>query len=117
MIDFFKQLLAFLKNVSQDQRIPEKDKKVLAALILMCVSPIDLIPDWIPVIGLLDDVVVAALILDYLFEVLDSEVLLTHWPWTLKRFLLLKRISRFISWLAPKTLKKKIWSYQGSVYK
>ena len=113
---FFPKLLDFLKNVTNDERIPAHDKKILAALVALIISPVDLIPDWIPVIGWIDDWIILALVLDYFFNVLDSEVLLSHYPWGMKSFLRLKRWSSLISWSAPNWLKSRIWNYVGSPY-
>ncbi len=113
---FFQKGLKFLKDVSTDARIPDRDKQVLSALIVLIVSPVDLIPDWIPVVGQLDDLVMLALVLDYFFNVLDSEVLLSHWPWGMKSFASLRRFARFGGMFAPRFLKKRVWKYVGSPY-
>ena len=107
----FTGLIKFIKDVANDDRIPESDKKILLALLALIISPFDLIPDWIPVIGQLDDILMLALILDYLFEVLDQDILLTHYPWDMKSFLKIKRTSSWISMLAPEFIKKRLWSY------
>lgn len=117
LIQFGKNVLQFLKDVANDERIPPQDKTVLLALIALVISPFDIIPDWIPVLGQLDDLVIIALILDYFFNKLDSEILLTHYPWGMKSFAALRRYARFVAIVTPSVLKNRIWSYQGSVYK
>ena len=117
VIKFGKNILQFLKDVANDERIPPRDKKVLLALIALLISPFDIIPDWIPILGQLDDLVIIAIILDYLFNKLDSEVLLSHYPWGMKSFVSLRRYSKMIAWITPTALKNKIWTYQGSPYK
>lgn len=116
MTAFFDKALTFMKGVVDDERIPERDKKVLTALLLLIVSPIDLIPDWIPLVGQLDDLVMIAIVLDYFFSVLDQEILLSHWPWDMKSYTRLRRFARTIGILAPRFLKKQIWKYVGSPY-
>lgn len=116
-MEFIKKVLNFLRNVVQDERIPSRDKKVLLALVALILSPIDLIPDWIPILGLLDDFVILAIVLDYFFEVLDSEILLSHYPWGMKSFSALRHSSRLITRVAPRSLKNLIWQYEGSPYK
>jgi len=103
--------------VSQDKRIPSRDKKVLITLIALIISPVDIIPDWIPILGIMDDLFIFALVLDYFFEVLDKEVLLSHYPWGMKSFTALQRFSRLVTHLAPRTLKNLIWKYKSSPYK
>lgn len=113
---FFEKLINFMKEVINDQRIPGRDKKVLAALVLLIISPIDFIPDWIPILGQLDDLMMGALILDYFFTVLDSVVLLSHWPWGMKSFSWIKRLARTLGVLAPRFLKRALWKYTGDPY-
>lgn len=113
---FFHQLKAFIQNTAKDERIPEKDKKILLAMVALVLSPFDLIPDWIPLIGLLDDVIIISFILDYFFNVLDSRILLSHFPWDMKAFVRLKKIAHATQFLVPDILKKKLWSYVGDPY-
>lgn len=112
-----KEIANFVKNVANDERIPARDKKVLLTLTALILSPIDLIPDWIPVIGVMDDLVMIAIILDYLFEHLDSDILLSHYPFGMKSFITLRRFSRMISWMTPSFIKSKIWKFKPDIYK
>jgi len=72
MLKFIRKLNSFLAALAADPRIPARDKAVLAGLCAYLASPLDLIPDFIPVIGYLDDLVVAALVLDYVFHMAPS---------------------------------------------
>ncbi len=114
--NFFSETAQFLKNVSQDERIPQRDKVVLAGLIVLVISPIDIIPDFIPIIGLLDDIVILAIIADYFFEVLDQQIILSHYPWGMKSYVWLKRIAKVITHLTPKVVKNYIWKYKPDPY-
>lgn len=116
MIDFFKKVAKFIKDVSEDERIPSRDKKVLIALLALVISPFDLIPDWIPIIGLLDDFVIIALILHYLFEHLDQNILLSHYPWGMKSYTFIRRSCKVIASFAPNSLKNRIWKYEPPKY-
>ena len=104
-----KKLLAFLKAIKDDPRISTRNRIVLAALLAWLVSPVDLIPDWIPLAGQLDDLVVALLVLDYLFASADSEVILEHWPWDRRHFLTARRTVRAFSWIVPRRLKERVF--------
>jgi uncharacterized membrane protein YkvA (DUF1232 family) len=114
--NFFKKLNKFLIDVAQDPEIPERDKKVILAMIALIISPIDIIPDWIPVFGMLDDAIILALVLDYFFDVLDSRVLLRHFPWNMKSFARIKRLARITSFLVPGFIKNNIWKYKKDPY-
>ena len=111
-----KDLIEFVKAVARDSRIPERDKKVLIGLIALILSPIDLIPDWIPVLGVLDDIVIIAIVLDYLFNRLDQEILLSHYPWGMKSFVRVRKVARIVAVLTPSVIKDKIWKFKPAVY-
>ncbi|MFK8137972.1 MAG: DUF1232 domain-containing protein [Bdellovibrionales bacterium] len=116
-METLKKLIQFLKDVANDERIPSSDKKILIVLIGLVISPLDIIPDWIPIIGVLDDIVILAIIFDYLFEILDTNVLLDHYPFGMKSFHWTKRAASIITGLTPKWVRDRIWSYKGDIYK
>jgi len=60
--------------------VPRSAKVAVIVAGLWVVSPIDLIPEFLPVIGPLDDVVVAALALRFAARRLPPEVLFDAWP-------------------------------------
>ncbi len=109
---WLKLIIQFIRDVAQDPRIPERDKTVIMALAMLIVSPLDLIPDWIPFLGILDDLILLALILDYFFSVLEQSLLLSHYPWGIKSFIMLKKSAHLLSWWVPDFLKDKIWQYR-----
>ncbi len=111
-----RELFAFVKAVAGDPRIPERDKTVLVALVALIASPFDIIPDWIPIIGILDDIVILAIVLDYLFNRLDQQILLSHYPWGMKSYVRIRRVSRSVAVLTPGFIKDKIWKFKPSVY-
>jgi uncharacterized membrane protein YkvA (DUF1232 family) len=111
MQNFFKDLKEFIVNTAKDERIPERDKKIILAMVALILSPVDLIPDWIPMIGLLDDFILIALILDYFFEVLDQAILLSHYPWGMKSFARIRRLASITSFLVPSFIKNNLWKY------
>ena len=115
--NFGSDCVVFIKAVASDDRIPSRDKKVILACLALVVSPLDLIPDWIPIIGILDDIVLIAIVLDYFFDVLDQDIILSHFPWSMKTYTWLRRTSRMISRLTPTFIKSNIWKFEGDVYK
>lgn len=117
MLTFLNDLKNFIKDVANDPRIPSRDKKMVLALFALIISPFDIIPDWIPIIGWLDDLLLLATILDYFFEVLDQEIILSHFPWDMKKYACLRRLSRMITGITPRWLKKILWKFEGSPYR
>lgn len=114
---FLSQLVKFVKDVAQDERIPARDKKMILAFLALIISPVDIIPDWIPIIGVMDDLVLMAIVLDYFFEVLDQEIILAHYPWGMKSYVRLRKASRLITYLTPRPIKNLIWKFESSPYK
>lgn len=113
---FLKDGVTFIQNVTHDPRIPETDKKILLVLLALIVSPIDIIPDWIPVLGQIDDVIILGIILDYFFNHLDQEILLSHYPWGMTSFIRMRKVARVITFFAPSWVKDRIWKFKPSVY-
>lgn len=75
-------VLRLLKRLAADSALPRRIRVVLAALIAFVVSPIDLIPDAIPVIGFADDVVLVILVLRWISRTAGRDGLVRHWPGT-----------------------------------
>ena len=83
-------LLLLFKDLARDDRVPRGSKVLLLIGAIWFASPIDLIPEFIPVLGPLDDAVVAALILRHLLKTAGPEIIREHWrgdPNTLDRLL------------------------------
>jgi uncharacterized membrane protein YkvA (DUF1232 family) len=83
-------LVLLFRGLLRDRRVPPSSKALLWGAVLWIVSPIDLIPEFVPVIGPLDDAVVAALVLRFVLKRTDREVLFEHWrgdPATLERLI------------------------------
>ena len=73
-------LLRLLRDVVGDRATPLDVRIVIVVLVAWIVSPIDLIPEFIPVLGPADDVVVAIVALRYLRRRLGSAAQRDRWP-------------------------------------
>ena len=69
-----------IRRLRRDRRVPRRAKLAVAFAGLWVLSPIDLIPEFVPVIGPLDDVIVVALALRYAARKVPREVLFDAWP-------------------------------------
>lgn len=69
-----------VRRLRKDPRVPKRVKAVVAFAGLWVLSPIDLIPEFLPVIGPLDDIVVVALALRYAARCIPPEALIDAWP-------------------------------------
>lgn len=72
--------LTTARRLRGDPRVPRRVKVAVGLAALWVLSPVDLIPEFLPVIGPLDDVVVVALALRYAARRLPRDVLLEAWP-------------------------------------
>jgi uncharacterized membrane protein YkvA (DUF1232 family) len=77
---FIPDCVTTVRRLRGDPRVPGRAKVALALAGLWLLSPIDLIPEFLPVIGPLDDVVVVALALRYAARQVPRQVLLDAWP-------------------------------------
>ncbi|MDB5049038.1 MAG: hypothetical protein JWO30_2109 [Fibrobacteres bacterium] len=109
MKEFFRKSLSFAVALSKDPRIPSRDKAVLAGMLALVVSPFDIIPDFIPVLGQLDDLMILLLMLDYACNRVPDEVLREHFPWEPRHLLAWRRRVGFFVKLVPHWVKDKIW--------
>lgn len=64
----------------RDSSVPRRHKLLLAGLLAYLALPFDLVPDFIPVAGLLDDALVTALVLRALVKASGEESIRAHWP-------------------------------------
>jgi uncharacterized membrane protein YkvA (DUF1232 family) len=71
-----------LLSLAADRDVPTAAKVVMAAMAVYLVSPIDLVPDFIPLLGYLDDVILAAVVVDGVLSFVDRTLVLRYWPGT-----------------------------------
>ncbi|HWD42342.1 MAG TPA: DUF1232 domain-containing protein [Actinomycetota bacterium] len=77
---FLPACVTLVGRLRADPRVPWKAKAAVVLAGLWVLSPIDLLPEFLPVIGPLDDVVVVALALRYAARRVPRQVLLEAWP-------------------------------------
>jgi uncharacterized membrane protein YkvA (DUF1232 family) len=76
---FLPACVTLVRRLRADPRVPWQAKAAVVVAGLWVLSPIDLLPEFLPVIGPLDDVVVVALALRYATRRVPREVLLEAW--------------------------------------
>jgi uncharacterized membrane protein YkvA (DUF1232 family) len=77
---FLPDCVTAMRTLRGDPRVPRRAKIALLVAVLWVLSPIDLIPEFLPVIGPLDDVIAVALLLRYAGRTVPRQVLLDAWP-------------------------------------
>jgi uncharacterized membrane protein YkvA (DUF1232 family) len=70
----FKAQLKFYRDVRQDLRTPRVAKILLGLALAYTLSPVDVIPDFIPVIGYLDDVLIVGVLVMLAMRLVPREV-------------------------------------------
>lgn len=85
-------VLRLLRAVLVDRAVPLDVRLVLVGLLAWILSPIDLIPEFIPVLGPLDDVVVAIVAMRFVRRRLGVDALRARWAGTPEGFALLLRV-------------------------
>jgi uncharacterized membrane protein YkvA (DUF1232 family) len=103
-------IIATLRGLAVDPVLPKRAKIALAAAVLYLVSPVDLIPDFIPVVGYLDDLIVAAILVDGILSFVDRGVILKYWPGSPELLERVARSARVLAAWVPKRLKARIFS-------
>jgi uncharacterized membrane protein YkvA (DUF1232 family) len=68
-----------LYRLARDPRVPARSKATLFILGGYLASPIDLIPDFIPGIGQLDDIAIVAFVLDQMLNRIPEDIVREHW--------------------------------------
>jgi uncharacterized membrane protein YkvA (DUF1232 family) len=76
---FIPDCLLLFRGLVRDPRVPTGRKLLLGASLVYLAMPIDLVPDFIPVAGQLDDAIVVALVLRSLLRSGGPELLHEHW--------------------------------------
>ena len=85
--------LVLARGLLGDREVPARCKLALGALVLYLASPIDLVPDFVPVIGVLDDAIIVALTLRWIVREAGPERVQRHWRGTPRGLELLLRVA------------------------
>jgi uncharacterized membrane protein YkvA (DUF1232 family) len=72
--------IVLFRRLISDPRVPRGRKLLLLALVAYLLVPFDLVPDFIPVAGQLDDAIIAALVLRAVLRAGGPALIREHWP-------------------------------------
>lgn len=98
-------LAKLLGRLARDPRVPPRSKTFAGIMAAYLVSPIDLIPDFIPLIGRTDDVVLAAFTLNHLIQSAGYDVVREHWDGSDDVLDLVTDAVDFVAGLVPRTVR------------
>ena len=78
LLERFKKELKFYQSVLKDSRTPKLSKFFLGLAVAYALNPIDLIPDFIPILGYLDDLIIVPALIFIAVRLIPEELLQEH---------------------------------------
>jgi uncharacterized membrane protein YkvA (DUF1232 family) len=103
-------LARLIARLLADPVLPRVAKIALAAAAIYLASPVDLIPDFLPFLGYLDDVLLAAVVLDGILNYVDRALVLRYWPGSPATLDRLARAAHLLAVWVPSRLKARIFA-------
>ena len=86
--------LRLLTRLSKDTSLPRRVRIRAVLLLVYLASPIDLIPDFIPVIGYADDAIISYVVLRSVVRAAGPDVVTNHWPGSPEGLTAIRRLLR-----------------------
>jgi uncharacterized membrane protein YkvA (DUF1232 family) len=77
---FVPDCIVLFRRLLSDPRVSRARKLLLLALVAYLAMPFDLVPDFVPVAGQLDDAILVALVLRTVLRGAGAELVREHWP-------------------------------------
>jgi uncharacterized membrane protein YkvA (DUF1232 family) len=91
---FIPDCIVLVTRLARDPRVPRRRKLLLIALVAYLSLPFDLVPDFIPVAGQLDDAIIVALVLRYFVRGGGEPMIRELWPGPEQSLALILRLAR-----------------------
>lgn len=102
---FIPNLMKLLYDLLKDPRVSRADKAILAGVIMYVIVPIDVIPDFVPFVGMVDDSYLVAISLLRLLNRADKQVVLDHWKGNVDIKQLVENIANVASYFLPERMR------------
>ncbi|MFY9554753.1 MAG: DUF1232 domain-containing protein [Blastocatellia bacterium] len=102
---FIPNLMGLLIGLLRDERVSQADKAILAGIIMYVIVPIDIIPDFIPFIGQVDDSYLLAISILRLLHRADRRIVMEHWKGGRDIKELVDSIAKIAEFFLPKPIK------------
>jgi len=107
-------LVKLLSRLVKDPRVPRRSKLVLLAAVGYVISPIDILPEMIPVAGILDDLFLVAFALNHLIERAGEELVVEHWDGPQDILEMVRSALGTINDFVPQKIRKLLGRLAGS---
>lgn len=92
-IRLMPDLLRLLRRLAADRNLPRGVHARLVLLMIYLALPVDLVPDFVPVLGYADDAIIVAITLRSVVRRAGMEAVRAHWPGTDSGFAALARLT------------------------
>jgi uncharacterized membrane protein YkvA (DUF1232 family) len=102
------RLVKLIWKLARDPRVPARLKALLFLLAGYLVSPIDLIPDFLPGIGQADDLLITVFVLDQILNRVPPEVITEHWDGDEDLLEVVQQILDIATGFVPNWLKERL---------
>jgi len=102
---FVPNLMKLLYDLLRDPRVSRADKAILAGVIMYVIVPIDVIPDFVPFVGMVDDSYLIAISLLRLLNRADRKVVLEHWKGGVDIKQLVENIANIAAYFMPERMR------------
>jgi uncharacterized membrane protein YkvA (DUF1232 family) len=102
---FIPNLVRLLVDLLRDPRVSQADKAILAGIIMYVIVPLDVIPDFIPFIGQVDDSYLLAISILRLLNRTESRVVMEHWRGEQNIKALVDNIASVAEYFLPRRMK------------
>lgn len=102
----FPNLVKLLTRLVRDPRVPRRSKVLVGGVLVYLVSPIDLVPGFIPVLGMADDVLLAVYAVNHLISRAGEEVVVEHWDGPQDLLAMVRSVLDSIDGLIPQPVKR-----------
>lgn len=107
-------LVRLIARLVGDPMLPRAAKIALAAAVVYLASPLDLIPDFVPIAGYLDDLLLISVVVDGVLNWVDRSLILRYWPGSPDSLERVARAARMLAVWVPGRVKARIFTPRPS---
>ncbi len=105
-LGYIPKFFRLIINLLRDPRVSATDKAILGATVAYLLNPVDLVPDWIPFLGMVDDVYLIVLALLRMLLRTDAQVMSQYWDGPEELIPLLKQTAEWAVAFLPARIRK-----------
>lgn len=93
-----------------DPVLPRAVKIALAAAAAYLLSPVDILPDFVPLLGYVDDLLLISVLVDGILNWVDRALVLKYWPGSPASLDTVARTARLLAIWVPRRVKRRIFA-------